>query len=926
MYNIQTEIKDRDRTRRRKFFQPKRWSSFLAIFLVLGCASLSFADYQQPTDYLSEESVILITGAVGFLGSELALALYRTYSPKKIICVDRMGDHPQSQEELSLFEFQRQRAFHVLQTLGPKGRFYRVDFRPMIPEYFDLGEVPVLDHIFREHSDITHIVHLADPFPPVAAQAVPREKDVPKAGMMEALLEQMLKVKREGKRVPHFTYASSSEVYPYASNSTSSPLTEEQPISTPSSIRGASKLIDEILAKMYDDMHGVYSVGLRFFQVYGPWSVPGSPLFEMAERAVTGDKSLWDSQWLSIKDYVYIDDAIDCVMAAMQFRPLGERPPPFVVNVASGTGSSLQDIANVMEEYFPRKYKTPEHEYGEEVDAAVTVSFGSTERAEKLLGYKPQVALRDGIVQLLAWHYDRAFPYGGHQDMTNERSKFIANKGIVSCLPHDKECLRAAPVFPCASECSHAAQCTGSFYDEVVGWTQALTASCETVLYTVDLDPSLVSLPSAHIRVKTTSKSFVNGNCNLAFVSERSHLVQSLSRANPVSSLMGAKKDKLLREGKWILVPLNVPNSALEGDGILKLLPKLSPGLFFGSSTKMAIYCDPDIVLDSIPKLLREVSVQPYSDEVQGATAMLIGKGKPKSYFAQTEEDTPKKQVLESTKTVVQNAAYRMVRIAVSDELFGDGFMELLDSRWMVYKLNSDDSRLFRCDVFGEVVQWDVDTDRSALEFVLGLHDMWSRVIVKESGTDPWWIGDNVVTVPEGVARRRLEEEETNETRDEEGVEGDKEVEENSENDDGNEGANYMSEKGVANVVEDGLGGFGMDGSEGDNDISEKGEGDADAVAVEDGHGGFVIQAEDAQPEVEAGDEKRGASSEQDDDEEESTEDKGAESDVLERDFSSYDTWMGILSASPVKYFVRIVESSEVGVVSLEDYDRDKEL
>ena len=331
-------------------------------------------------------------------------------------------------------------------------------------------------------------------------------------------------------------------------------------------------------------------------------------------------------------------------------------------------------------------------------------------------------------------------------------------------------------------------------------------------------------------------------------------------------------------------------------------------------------------MLDSIPKLLREVSVQPYSDEVQGATAMLIGKGKPKSYFAQTEEDTPKKQVLESTKTVVQNAAYRMVRIAVSDELFGDGFMELLDSRWMVYKLNSDDSRLFRCDVFGEVVQWDVDTDRSALEFVLGLHDMWSRVIVKESGTDPWWIGDNVVTVPEGVARRRLEEEEMNETRDEEGAERDKEVEENSENDDGNEGDNYMSEKGVANVVEDGLGGFGMDGSEGDNDISEKGEGDADAVAVEDGHGGFVIQAEDAQPEVEAGDEKRGASSEQDDDEEESAEDKGAESDVLERDFSSYDTWMGILSASPVKYFVRIVESSEVGVVSLEDYDRDKEL
>lgn len=112
---------------------------------------------ETPMDYLDESSVILVTGAAGFIGSELALALHRTYAPKKILCVDRMGDHPSTQEELALFEFQRQRAFHVLQTLGHVGRFYRVDFRPMIPEYFDMGEVPVLDHIFRDNPDITHV-------------------------------------------------------------------------------------------------------------------------------------------------------------------------------------------------------------------------------------------------------------------------------------------------------------------------------------------------------------------------------------------------------------------------------------------------------------------------------------------------------------------------------------------------------------------------------------------------------------------------------------------------------------------------------------------------------------------------------------------------------------------------------------------------
>ena len=91
-------------------------------------------------------SFILITGAAGFLGSELSMALHRTYAPKLIICVDNMdarrhvGNEKKTEEELSKFEFKRQRVFHVMQTLGARGVFYRADFRPSIPEYFDVGQ------------------------------------------------------------------------------------------------------------------------------------------------------------------------------------------------------------------------------------------------------------------------------------------------------------------------------------------------------------------------------------------------------------------------------------------------------------------------------------------------------------------------------------------------------------------------------------------------------------------------------------------------------------------------------------------------------------------------------------------------------------------------------------------------------------------
>ena len=104
---------------------------------------------------LDENSVVLITGAAGFIGSELAMALHRTYAPKKLICIDSMDagfgttSSTKSEPDLALFEFKRQRVFHMLQTVDPtKMFFYRVDIRPSIPDYFESSEVPVLHNIF----------------------------------------------------------------------------------------------------------------------------------------------------------------------------------------------------------------------------------------------------------------------------------------------------------------------------------------------------------------------------------------------------------------------------------------------------------------------------------------------------------------------------------------------------------------------------------------------------------------------------------------------------------------------------------------------------------------------------------------------------------------------------------------------------------
>jgi hypothetical protein len=189
---------------------------------------------------LDKSSVVLITGAAGFVGSELAMALFRVYQVQHLILIDSMDmtmnsygtklidalsssnrrnrtaaavSITKTRQDLALMELQRQRIFHVLQTLGSAATFYRVDLRPTLPEYFDIGQIPTLDYIMTVlHPNITHVVHLADayhphdisgqsfsfePTNPQVTQVVPRIKEHPKAGMMETMLEQLYKIQQQ---------------------------------------------------------------------------------------------------------------------------------------------------------------------------------------------------------------------------------------------------------------------------------------------------------------------------------------------------------------------------------------------------------------------------------------------------------------------------------------------------------------------------------------------------------------------------------------------------------------------------------------------------------------------------------------------------------------------------------------------------------
>ena len=508
-----------------------------------------------------------------------------------------------------------------------------------------------------------------------------------------------------------------------------------------------------------------------------------------------------------VRDYVYIDDAVDAIMAAMQYRPRTEPAgngnggsPNLMINVGSGRGSTLRDVAGIMEEHFARSSEgarvVTRSKKGDNVNPSVSIA--STERAEILLGFTTRVSLEEGIANLLAWHFDRAFPYGGKpptpgsvkaRASEGETEKIennvknsltgghtIADHGIEACSPYDKECLHGAPVFPCASECSHESQCIKSYFDDATHISRSITAGCDAVLYTVHLGDNVENIPSAHTAVSTDSVPYFDDNgkrCNVAFVSEGSTLVRRLKKEKGLAPFMPVSEEFLRRinegdgrgaanvlitHGFWTLIPVATPPRELSleaplesSDGhdddwdLLQLVPKISPGLFFSGQTKHAIYASPDITFVNIQTLLREAKMQPFKEGMRGATAAVFGDGHAEAERRQAKGHNAKfvdEGALGSSRArsgSLQLRAYNMIRVGLQGEMMGGGQIPIADSSWIVHTLGIEDARLFRCDVLGEIIQWEVGSDERSLEFVLGLHDLWSRVIVSWGGVDPWW-------------------------------------------------------------------------------------------------------------------------------------------------------------------------------------------
>ncbi len=202
------------------------------------------------------------------------------------------------------------------------------------------------------------------------------------------------------QRPAKVVYASSAAVY---GDCATQPLDEAAP-ARPLSAYGADKLGGELHARVAAHVHAIPTVGLRFFNVYGPRQDPESPysgvISIFCDRARGGAPLDIHGDGTQTRDFVYVADVVAALLAAMQ-RPT---EPAAVFNVCTGVPTSVRDLARLIARLTGRE---PELRYRAARPADIRASTGSPAAARVALGLAPCTALNDGLARTLRW-LDRA--------------------------------------------------------------------------------------------------------------------------------------------------------------------------------------------------------------------------------------------------------------------------------------------------------------------------------------------------------------------------------------------------------------------------------------------------------------------------------------------------------------------------------------
>jgi len=344
--------------------------------------------------------MILVTGAAGFIGSNLVMELLKEVHPVHIIGIDNMNDY----YDVSIKEYRLKR-IENLAAEHPDSSWKFVKG--------SIADKELVDSLFEEYHPAV-VVNLA-------AQAGVRYSITNPDVYIQSnligfynILEACRHSYDSGQAgVEHLVYASSSSVY---GTNKKVPYSTEDKVDNPVSLYAATKKSNELMAHAYSKLYNIPSTGLRFFTVYGPAGRPDMAYFGFK---LCNNETIQIFNYGNCKrDFTYVDDIVEGVKRVMQAAPekkMGEDglpiPPYAVYNIGNSHPENLLEFVDILQQeliragVLPEDYDFEAHKKLVPMQAGdVPVTYADTTALEKDFGFRPSTSLREGLRKFAEWY------------------------------------------------------------------------------------------------------------------------------------------------------------------------------------------------------------------------------------------------------------------------------------------------------------------------------------------------------------------------------------------------------------------------------------------------------------------------------------------------------------------------------------------
>lgn len=348
-----------------------------------------------------KNKTVLVTGAAGFIGSNLVKCLLSRKEGIRIIGIDNMNDY----YDVFLKEYRLNEIEKLAKELSGEFVFVKGS----------IADAGLISEMFATYQPEI-VVNLA-------AQAGVRYSITNPGAYMESNMigfYNILEACRHSydggaKGVEHLVYASSSSVY---GTNKKIPYSTDDKVDNPVSLYAATKKSNELMAHAYSKLYNIPSTGLRFFTVYGPAGRPDMAYLGFTNKLLAGETIQIFNYGNCKRDFTYVDDIVEGVVRVMQKAPErvnGEDglplPPYAVYNIGNNQPENLLDFVQILSEelvragVLPQDYDFEAHkELVPMQPGDVPITYADTSALERDFGFKPATSLRDGLRKFAEWY------------------------------------------------------------------------------------------------------------------------------------------------------------------------------------------------------------------------------------------------------------------------------------------------------------------------------------------------------------------------------------------------------------------------------------------------------------------------------------------------------------------------------------------